>query len=150
MSVTTEPTDPELLERMASGDPEALAVIFRRHHGTVYRFSRQMLGSKEAAEDVTQDVFVALAKSAGRFNPAVASLSTYLYGIARNMVLQRYKRSRARIEVSIDTMAGDESRRSPRRATRQTRCRARRRRGTCEWRFCGCRFTIAKWWCCAS
>jgi RNA polymerase sigma-70 factor, ECF subfamily len=106
MSVTTEPTDPELLDRVASGDREALAIIFRRHHGTVYRFSRQMLGSKEAAEDVTQDVFVALTKGAGRFNPAVASLSTYLYGIARNLVLQRYKRSRERLEVSIDAMAG--------------------------------------------
>jgi RNA polymerase sigma-70 factor, ECF subfamily len=108
MSVTTEPTDPELLERMALGDREALALIFRRHHGTVYRFSRQMLGSKEAAEDVTQDVFVALTKSARRFNPAVASLSTYLYGIARNLVLQRYKRNRARIEVNIDAIAGED------------------------------------------
>jgi RNA polymerase sigma-70 factor (ECF subfamily) len=92
---------------MASGDREALAIIFRRHHGTVYRFSRQMLGSKEAAEDVTQDVFVALTKSAGRFNPAVASLSTYLYGIARNLVLQQYKRSRSRIEVNIDTIGSE-------------------------------------------
>jgi RNA polymerase sigma-70 factor (ECF subfamily) len=108
MSVTTEPTDPELLDRMAAGDREALAIIFRRHHGTVYRFSRQMLGSSEAAEDVTQDVFVALTKAAGRFNPAVASLSTYLYGIARHLVLQRYKRSRARVEVSIDAMAGED------------------------------------------
>ena len=64
-----------------------------------------MLGSSEAAEDVTQDVFVALTKGAGRFNPAVASLSTYLYGIARNLVLQRYKRSRARVEVNIDAIA---------------------------------------------
>ena len=108
MSVTTEPTDPELLDRMASGDRVALAIIFRRHHGTVYRFSRQMLGSKEAAEDVTQDVFVALTKSAGRFDPEVASLSTYLYGIARNLVLQRYKRSRARVEVNIDAVAGED------------------------------------------
>ena len=90
------------------GDREALAIIFRRHHGTVYRFSRQMLGSSEAAEDVTQDVFVALTRNAGRFNPAVASLSTYLYGIARHLVLQRYKRSRARVEVNIDTMAGED------------------------------------------
>ena len=108
MSVTTEPTDPELLDRMASGDREALAIIFRRHHGTVYRFSRQMLGSKEAAEDVTQDVFVALTRTAGRFNPSTASLSTYLYGIARNLVLQRYKRSRSRIEVDIDAIGGDD------------------------------------------
>jgi len=105
--VATEPSDPELLIRMASGDREALAIIFRRHHGTVYRFSRQMLGSKEVAEDITQDVFVALTRSAGRFNPAVASLSTYLYGIARNLVLQHYKRSRSRVEVNIDTIGGD-------------------------------------------
>ena len=104
MNVTTEPSDPELVGRMAAGDREALAIIFRRHHGTVYRFSRQMLGSKEAAEDVTQDVFVALTRSAGRFNPSVASLSTYLYGIARNLVLQHYKRSRSRTEVNIDAI----------------------------------------------
>ena len=108
MNVTSEPTDTELLDRMASGDRDALALIFRRHHGTVYRFSRQMLGSTEAAEDITQDVFVALTKSAGRFDPTVASLSTYLYGIARNLVLQRYKRNRSRREVNIDAMAGED------------------------------------------
>jgi RNA polymerase sigma-70 factor (ECF subfamily) len=107
--VANDPSDPELLERMAAGDREALAIIFRRHHRTVYRFSRQMLGSKEAAEDVTQDVFVALTRSANRFNPAVASLSTYLYGIARNLVLQQYKRSKARIEISIDTIFHEEN-----------------------------------------
>lgn len=104
VSVETEPTDAELLDLMAAGDRDALAIIFRRHHGTVYRFSRQMLGSRDAAEDVTQDVFVALTKNAGRFNPEVASLSTYLYGIARNLVLQRYKRSRMRVEVDIDAV----------------------------------------------
>jgi RNA polymerase sigma-70 factor, ECF subfamily len=105
MSVTTELTDTELLDRMAGGDREALAIVFRRHHATVYRFSRQMLGSIEAAEDVTQDVFVALTKGADRFDPAIASLSTYLYGIARNLVLQRHKRTRTRIEVNIDAIA---------------------------------------------
>jgi RNA polymerase sigma-70 factor (ECF subfamily) len=106
--MTTEPTDPELLDRMVAGDRDALALIFRRHQGTVYRFSRQMLGSKDAAEDVTQDVFVALTKNAGRFNPEVASLSTYLYGIARNLVLQRYKRSRARVEVTIEEIGRED------------------------------------------
>jgi len=108
MSVTTELTDSELLYRMAGGDREALAIIFRRHHTTVYRFSRQMLGSIEAAEDVTQDVFVALTNAAGRFDPAIASLSTYLYGIARNLVLQRYKRTRTRVEINIDAIAGQD------------------------------------------
>jgi hypothetical protein len=40
VSVATEPSDPELLDRMALGDREALGIVFRRHHGTVYRFSR--------------------------------------------------------------------------------------------------------------
>ena len=105
--MTIEPTDPELLDRIAGGDRDALAIIFRRHHATVYRFSRQMLGSAEAAEDVTQDVFVALAKNAGRYNPAAGTLSTYLYGIARNLVLQRNKRRRTRAEVNIDAVASD-------------------------------------------
>ena len=98
----TETTDAELLDRSAAGDREALAVICRRYHATVYRFSRQMLGSAEAAQDVTHAVFVALTKNAGRFNPHVGSVSTYLYGIARHLVLQRYKRSRTRVEVNID------------------------------------------------
>ena len=68
MSVTAEPTDSELVGRMASGDREAFAALFRRHQATVYRFSRQMLGSKEAAEDVTQDVFLALAQNVRRFD----------------------------------------------------------------------------------
>jgi RNA polymerase sigma-70 factor (ECF subfamily) len=108
LNVSDEPSDPELLRRIASGDRDALAIIFRRHHGRVYRFSCQMLGSKEAAEDITQDVFVALTKSAGRFDPAVASLSTYLYGIARNLVLQHYKRSRLRVEVNLDAIGADD------------------------------------------
>lgn len=104
MSVTAAPTDSDLVGRMVSGDREAFAAVFRRHQATIYRFSRQMLGSKEAAEDVTQDVFLALAKSARRFDPAMASLTTYLYGIARHLILQRNKRSRAHIEVDIDTV----------------------------------------------
>jgi RNA polymerase sigma-70 factor (ECF subfamily) len=102
MNVTDERTDAELLGLMASGDADAFAAIFGRHRGTVYRFSRQMLGSRDAAEDVTQDVFLALARSAGRFDGKVGALSTYLYGIARHLILQRYKRSRRWTEVDIE------------------------------------------------
>jgi RNA polymerase sigma factor (sigma-70 family) len=109
MSVTAEPTDSELVDRMASGDREAFAAVFRRHQATIYRFSRQMLGSREAAEDVTQDVFIALAQTARRFDPSVASLTTYLYGIARNLILHRNRRSRAHLEVDIGSVASEDS-----------------------------------------
>ena len=95
---------------MASGDREAFATLFRRHEARVFRFSRQMLGSKEAAEDITQEVFMALAQNAPRYQPALGSLSTYLYGIARNLVLQRHKRSRLRVEVDLADLTDDETR----------------------------------------
>ena len=91
---------------MATGDAEAFASLFRRHQATVYRFSRQMLGSREAAEDVTQDVFMALARNVRRFDPAMGALTTYLYGIARNLILQRHKRSRWQ-HVDIDVLDAD-------------------------------------------
>lgn len=105
MTVIAEPTDPELVSRMAAGDREAFAALFRRHQATVYRFSRQMLGSQDAAEDVTQEVFIALAENAQRFDPGLGSVTTYLYGIARNLILQRHKRNRIRVEVDIDAIA---------------------------------------------
>ena len=105
----SEPTDAELVERMARGDREAFATLFRRHHATVFKFSRQMLGSKEAAEDVTQEVFIALSQTAARYDPTRGSLSTYLYGIARNLVCQRHRRNRSRVEVDVDGIDHDES-----------------------------------------
>jgi RNA polymerase sigma-70 factor (ECF subfamily) len=106
MSVNVEPSDSELVGRMATGDREAFAALFRRHQATVYRFSRQMLGSREAAEDITQDVFIALGRTVQRFDPAMGSLTTYLYGIARNLILQRHRRSRLR-QVDIESLDND-------------------------------------------
>ena len=102
VSSFSDPTDAALVEQMARGDREAFAALFRRHHATVFRFSRQMLGSKEAAEDVTQEVFIALAQTAGRYDASRGSLSTYLYGIARNIVCQRHRRNRSRVEIDVD------------------------------------------------
>jgi RNA polymerase sigma-70 factor (ECF subfamily) len=92
---------------MATGDREAFGALFRRYQSLVYRFARQMTGSKEAAEDVTQEVFIALAENAGRYNADLGSLGTYLYGIARNLVRRRYKR--AKIEANAVSLDGGPS-----------------------------------------
>ena len=107
--MTPDVLDAELIDRMAAGDREAFALIFRRHQATVYRFSRQMLGSKEAAEDVTQDVFVALAETGHRFDPTRGSLTTYLYGIARHLILRRHRRIRGRTEIDIDAVSAEDA-----------------------------------------
>jgi RNA polymerase sigma-70 factor (ECF subfamily) len=98
-------TDAELVTRMADGDREAFALLFRRHQRSVYRFALQMTGLTDVADDVTQEVFMALARGASRYSAAHGALSTYLYGIARHLVLQREKRSRSRREVDLGALA---------------------------------------------
>jgi RNA polymerase sigma-70 factor (ECF subfamily) len=107
--ISSEAADADLVERMATGNREAFASLFRRYHGLVYRFSVQMSGSRDVAEDVTQEVFIALAENHARYRPERGSLRAYMYGIARHLVVQREKRSWSRREVHLDTLQGDDA-----------------------------------------
>lgn len=84
-----DPNDEALLSRVAAGDAEALAALFRRRQQNVYRFALHLTGSPSVADDVTQDVFVAVIRDAGRFEPGRATVPAWLCGIARNYVRRR-------------------------------------------------------------
>jgi RNA polymerase sigma-70 factor, ECF subfamily len=86
--------DGELIARVASGDVEAFAALFRRRQGQVYRFALHMTASPSVAEDVTQDVFIAVMSDAARYDAARASVVAWLCGIARNHVRRRAERDR--------------------------------------------------------
>jgi RNA polymerase sigma-70 factor (ECF subfamily) len=64
---------------------------FDQHKDAVFRFAWRMSSSAAAAEDITQDVFVALLRHPDRFNPARGSLRAFLLGIARNLALKRWR-----------------------------------------------------------
>jgi RNA polymerase sigma-70 factor, ECF subfamily len=93
-----------LLARAAEGDLDAFGVIYRRYQQVVYRFARAMTGSADAAEDVTQEVFIALLTKAGRYDPARAGLATYMYGIVRNLSRARLRRDSRRLSVENLTL----------------------------------------------
>jgi RNA polymerase sigma-70 factor (ECF subfamily) len=82
------PSDEELLQQMLAGEEEAFAALYRRRQAGVYRFALHMSGSAAAAEDVTQEVFLALMRDAVKFDPRRGTLAAFLYGIARNHVLR--------------------------------------------------------------
>jgi RNA polymerase sigma factor (sigma-70 family) len=65
--------------------------VFDENKDAVYRFVWRMARSPAAAEDITQDVFVALLRSPDRFDPARATLRAFLLGIARNLVLKHWR-----------------------------------------------------------
>jgi RNA polymerase sigma-70 factor (ECF subfamily) len=83
-------TDEALLVRVASGDRDAMSVLFRRRQQAVYRFALHLTGSPAVADDVTQDVFVTVIREAGRFEAGRATVIAWLCGIARNFVRRRF------------------------------------------------------------
>jgi RNA polymerase sigma-70 factor, ECF subfamily len=95
-----EPSDAELVERARGGEREAFGFLYRRHQAYVYRFARAMTGSAALAEDIVQEVFLALMRDLDRYDASRAGLRTYLFGIARN--LARYKTRSLRRLISLD------------------------------------------------
>ena len=91
----------DLVRRAAAGEREAFAEIYRRYHAVVYRFARMMSGSAATGEDVTQETFTVLLRGLHRYNPHHASLSTYLYGVARNLTRSRLRRDRRFVRLEI-------------------------------------------------
>jgi RNA polymerase sigma-70 factor, ECF subfamily len=83
-------TDERLLEQAANGDGTAFQVLYERYRDAIFRFAYRLVGSVESAEDVTHDCFLSLIKEPGRFDPARASLRTYLYAAARNLAVKQF------------------------------------------------------------
>lgn len=87
-------SDQQLLERMLEGDEDAFTALYRRRQAAVYRFALQMTGNVVMAEDVTQEVFMNLIEHGRRFDPERGALASFLYGVARNLVLRRLEKDR--------------------------------------------------------
>jgi RNA polymerase sigma-70 factor (ECF subfamily) len=103
MRDAASPSDVDLMRRTAAGDRGAFETLYRTHQATVYRFARLMTGSTTIAEDIVQEVFLALMRDASRYDPARASLTTYLYGSARHHTRRRLLRDR--LFVRLDDQA---------------------------------------------
>jgi RNA polymerase sigma-70 factor (ECF subfamily) len=79
---------------MRAGDEDAFAHLYREKHPAIYRFALHMSGSTTIAEDVTQEVFMALIRDPERFDPRRGNLNGFLFGIARNHLRKRWEADR--------------------------------------------------------
>lgn len=104
MTTASELTiDEGLLRRIVAGDEAAFTLLYRRKHPAIYRLALHMSGNTSIAEDVTQEVFMTLIRDAKRFDPARGTLSSYLFGVARNQVLKRWEQSRRLVPLPDDS-----------------------------------------------
>ena len=100
MAGLTEIRDEQLLRMMQLGDEDAFTTLYRRRQGGIYRFVLEMSGSASLAEDVTQEVFMALIRDNRGYDPSRGSLGAYLLGMARHHALRLIKRDRTYVSLS--------------------------------------------------
>jgi RNA polymerase sigma-70 factor (ECF subfamily) len=82
----------QLMEGLLAGDDDAIRTLYARFGRPVYTLGLRLLGSREAAEELTQDVFTTAWRKAARFDPARGRLSTWLMTIAHNLAVDRLRR----------------------------------------------------------
>lgn len=98
-------TDEQLLEQAANGNTAAFQTLYESYRDPIFRFAFRLLGSVEAAEDVTHDCFLSLIREPRRFDSRKASLRTYLFAAARNQAAKRYHGLGR--ETAIDELADE-------------------------------------------
>ena len=101
------PGDAELLSAHASGDAHAFAQLYDRYDRPCFLFIRRMLGAGRgaAAEDLHQETWIAISKSAGVFDPDKANFRAWLFTIARHKVWDHFRRQRVTILASAQVDA---------------------------------------------
>jgi RNA polymerase sigma-70 factor (ECF subfamily) len=85
-----EPVDRGQVEKAAGGCAAALAALIEVHYGAVYRLAWRLIGTREEAQDVAQDVCVKLAGAVRSFR-GESDLATWLYRVAYNTAIDHIR-----------------------------------------------------------
>ena len=106
-----EPVDDAILvRRFDAGDADALHLMYERYGAIVFGMTYRLLGDRQAAEECTQDVFVAVWRTASNYDPDRAQVSTWLFTIARNRAIDATRRRAARpVDPHEEIWSADES-----------------------------------------
>ncbi|KQX51481.1 MULTISPECIES: RNA polymerase sigma factor [unclassified Paenibacillus] len=99
-------TDEQLIDWVRQGHSDAYRILVERHKSYIYTLVYRMVGHKETAEDLTQEVFVKLFRSLAHFR-GDAKFTTWLYRMTTNLVTD-FRRSQKRkpYEALLDKMKG--------------------------------------------
>lgn len=99
--------DVRLMRLVAQGDTSAFEEVIERHQALVAGTAARMLGSNSDVEDIAQQVFIRVWKSARRYVPR-AKFTTWLLKITRNLVFNELRRAKRRAQVPLQSEPGAE------------------------------------------
>jgi RNA polymerase sigma-70 factor (ECF subfamily) len=92
MSTTQPEPDQRLMRSFAARDPLAADALYQRFAGRIYGLGLVMLGSDAAAQDLVQDTFVKLWRSAERYDRSRGKLETWVLLMARSLAIDAIRR----------------------------------------------------------
>jgi RNA polymerase sigma-70 factor, ECF subfamily len=95
--------DADLMRRIAGGEAGAFRALVERYEKTGYNFFLRLTGVPEDAEDLTQELFIAIFRSAGRYR-SDAPFKAFFYRIASNLSASHLRKRKLRAAPSIDEM----------------------------------------------
>ena len=97
----TESITLQLILRAQHGSPDDAGELYAHYYQRIYRYLYYRTGDSKVAEDLTADVFVKMVQSLGAYRPDRAPFHAWLFQVARNQVIDHYRRSAAHLQVSI-------------------------------------------------
>ncbi len=90
------------MRRVARGEDEAFAEVYRAHQAGLYRFALRMTGSAWVAEEIVQEIFMTVLRQPGRYDASRGALGAYLFGIARNRMHKHFDRRPNEVPLGTD------------------------------------------------
>lgn len=96
--------DAALMQRVAKGETDAFRLIVERYEKRIYNFFIRSTGSREDAEDLTQQLFLNLYDSASRYKPR-SSFKTFIYRIASNLAVSFSRKQKLRRSLSLEQLS---------------------------------------------
>jgi RNA polymerase sigma-70 factor, ECF subfamily len=95
--------DDDLVARCQNGDDAAWMKLIRLRTREVYRFCLHFTGREEEAEDATQEIFLKVFRTIESYDPGQSSFSTWVNRVARNHLVDHYRRTRMdRVTSSLE------------------------------------------------
>ncbi|MEO8018764.1 MAG: RNA polymerase sigma factor [Pseudomonadota bacterium] len=94
--------DNQCMAQLASGNTSALRELYQRHGRALLRFSSAMCRSRQVAEDMVHDTFVALLHEPFAFDPAQGTAFGYLCGVLRHRVSRHFRQQKRWVTLDTD------------------------------------------------
>ena len=103
------------MQLVQRGRPNAFELLYDRHGGAAFSLAYRMVGSRAAAEDVTQEAFLSIWRSRLRYEPARGSVRTWVLGIVHNRAIDALRRNVVQERGRADFEGVEEQREAPER-----------------------------------